>query len=191
MPRVARGRLSKVDRPVRVDGRVLYDGRVLSFRVDQVRLPNGVLAEREVVDHPGAVVIAALDAEGRLVLERQYRYAIDHDLVEFPAGVLEAGEDPDEAAVRELREEAGLEAGRWDRLGAFYSSPGFVHEKLYAYLARDLRTVPRDLDFDEDIELEWVPLDGLLHRPEYLVDAKTLAALLLVRALLDREDSSR
>jgi 8-oxo-dGTP pyrophosphatase MutT (NUDIX family) len=179
-----------VDKPVRVDGRVLYDGRVLSFRVDHVRLPNGAVAEREVVDHPGAVVIAALDAEGRLVLERQYRYAIDRDLVEFPAGVLEAGEDPDEAAVRELREEAGLEAGRWDRLGAFYSSPGFVHEKLYAYLARDLRTVPRDLDFDEDIELEWVPLDGLLHRPEYLVDAKTLAALLLVRALLDREESS-
>jgi 8-oxo-dGTP pyrophosphatase MutT (NUDIX family) len=177
-----------MDRPERIDGRVVYDGRVLTFKVDQVRLPNGHMAMREVVDHPGAVVIAALDAEGRLVLEKQYRYAIDRDLVEFPAGVLEPGEDPAEAAKRELREEAGLEAGRWDRLGAFYSSPGFVHEQLHAYLARDLRVVPRDLDFDEDIDLEWIPLRGLLDRPEYLVDAKTLATLLLVRSLLEKEE---
>jgi 8-oxo-dGTP pyrophosphatase MutT (NUDIX family) len=177
-----------VERPERIGGRVVYNGRVLTLRVDEVRLPNGHTATREVVDHPGAVVIAALDAEGRLVLEKQYRYAIDQELVEFPAGVLEPGEDPAVAAVRELREEAGLEASRWDRLGAFYSSPGFVHEQLHAYLARDLRTVPRDLDFDEDIDLEWIPLRGLLDRPEYLVDAKTLATLLLVQGLLEREE---
>lgn len=179
-----------VEAPRRLDSRVVYEGRVLTMRVDEIRLPNGATAVREVVDHRGAVVVAALDAEGRLVLVKQYRYAIDRDLVEFTAGVLEVGEDPAQAAVRELREEAGLTAGTWDRLGSFFSSPGFVHEELHAYLARNLQTVPRDLDFDEDIDLEWVPLKALLDRPEQITDAKTLATLLLVERFLEREKSA-
>ena len=173
--------------PERLGSRVVYEGRVLTMRVDQIRLPNGATAVREVVDHRGAVVVAALDAEDRLVLVKQYRYAIDRDLVEFAAGVLEVGEDPAEAAVRELREEAGISAGTWDRLGSFFSSPGFVHEELHAYLARDLQNVPRDLDFDEDIDLEWIPMQSLLNRPEQITDAKTLATLLLVERFLERE----
>jgi 8-oxo-dGTP pyrophosphatase MutT (NUDIX family) len=176
-----------VETPVRLDGRIVYEGSVLTMRVDEVRLPNGAIALREVVDHRGAVVVAALDADDRLVLVKQYRYAIDRDLLEFTAGVLELGEDPAKAAVRELREEAGLTAGTWDRLGSFFSSPGFVHEELHAYLARHLQTVPRELDFDEDIDLEWIPLQTLLDRPEQIMDAKTLATLLLVERFLERE----
>jgi 8-oxo-dGTP pyrophosphatase MutT (NUDIX family) len=164
-----------VEAPVRLDGRVVYEGSVLTMRVDEVRLPNGAIALREVVDHRGAVVVAALDADDRLVLVKQYRYAIDRDLLEFTAGVLELGEDPAKAAVRELREEAGLTAGTWD------------HEELHAYLARHLQTVPRELDFDEDIDLEWIPLQTLLDRPEQIMDAKTLATLLLVERFLERE----
>jgi 8-oxo-dGTP pyrophosphatase MutT (NUDIX family) len=167
-----------VETPERLDGRVVYEGSVLTMRVDEVRLPNGAIALREVVDHRGAVVVAALDADDKLVLVKQYRYAIDRDLL---------GEDPAEAAVRELREEAGLTAGTWDRLGSFFSSPGFVHEELHAYLARHLQTVPRELDFDEDIDLEWIPLQTLLDRPEQIMDAKTLATLLLVERFLERE----
>jgi 8-oxo-dGTP pyrophosphatase MutT (NUDIX family) len=176
--------------PEPISTRLIYEGRVLTMRVDEVRLPSGTFAEREVVDHPGAVVVAALDPEKRVLLVRQYRHAVGMELLEFTAGVLEPGEDPAEAVARELREEAGLLAERWDYLGSFFSSPGFVHEELFAYLARDLRAVPRDLDFDEDIDLEWHPLSSLLFDPAPVVDAKTLATLLLVERFLEREKSS-
>ncbi len=154
------------------------------MRVDRLGLAGGAEVVREVVDHPGAVVVVALDGQDRIVLAHQYRHALGKELLELPAGLLEAGEDPLEAAQRELREEAGLEAGRWDRLGAFYSSPGFVHELLHAFLARDLVEVDRDLDDDEDIELEWVPRTALVRMPTMVEDGKTLAAVTLAEALL-------
>lgn len=176
-----------MEAPERLSSEAVYDGKVLTIRVDQVRLPNGQPALREVVEHPGAVVVAAIDEDDRVVLVRQYRYAIGRDLWEFTAGVLEPGEEPSVAAARELREEAGLVADHWDNLGSFYSSPGFVHEELYAFLARGLHQVSRDLDFDEDIDLEWWPLSEFLASPQRVQDAKTLATLLLVERLLERE----
>ena len=119
-----------------VASRVVFDGRVFTVRVDDVRLPDGRIATRDVIEHPGAVVIAALDDGGRVALVRQYRHAVGGELLELPAGTLEPGEPPAETAVRELREETGLVGGRWEPLGSFFSSPGFLHEEMHAFLAR-------------------------------------------------------
>jgi len=174
-------------RPELVESAVAYRGTLIEVRVDRLMLAGGQEVTREIVDHPGAVVVAAVDDQDRVVLAHQYRHALGRELLELPAGLLERGEDPILAARRELREEAGVEARTWDSLGAFYSSPGFVHELLHAFLARDLTPAPRDLDDDEDIELEWVPRKALLSQPAVVQDGKTLATLALVEAFLARE----
>ncbi|NLE74794.1 MAG: NUDIX hydrolase [Actinobacteria bacterium] len=174
-------------RPELIQSTVAYRGSLFEVRVDRLALAGGQEVAREIVDHPGAVVIAAVDEQDRIVLANQYRHALGRELLELPAGLLERGEDPMLAAMRELREEAGVEAGTWDSLGVFYSSPGFVHELLHAFLARDLSATPRELDADEDIELEWVPRKTLLLNPSAIQDGKTLATLALVEAFLSRE----
>jgi len=167
-----------------VESRTVYSGRLISLRVDEITLPRGGTAFREVVDHPGAVVVVALDHEDQVYLVRQYRHPVGRDLLELPAGALEAGEHPLHAAKRELREEVGLEAGSWAALGSFFSSPGFANERLHTYLARELAPVPRDPDDDEDITVLRCPLEDLLSHPEEVPDAKTLAALLLAKKAL-------
>ena len=167
--------------PPVVSSRSIYDGKIIHVRVDEIALPQGGTAIREVVEHPGAVVVAALDALGEVYLVRQYRHAIRRDLLELPAGVVESGEDPLVAARRELREEAGLMANEWTSLGFFYSSPGFANECLHAFLARDLSSVESKPDFDEDLTVVKYPLEDLLSNPGQIADAKSLATLLLVR----------
>jgi 8-oxo-dGTP pyrophosphatase MutT (NUDIX family) len=176
-------------RPEVVASRIVHRGRVVTLRVDDVLLPDGRIVVREVVDHPGAVVIAALDANGCITLVRQYRHAVGDRLLELPAGTLEPGEEPLETAVRELREEAGLVAGRWDRLGTFFSSPGFLREEMHAFLARDLQSVPAEPETDEDITLVTRSLNALLERPDEVPDSKSLATLLLVERHLAAEAS--
>ena len=108
------------------------------------------------------------------------------DLLELPAGGLESGEEPLEAAKRELAEETGLAAAEWTALGSFYSSPGFANERLFAFLARDLSPVESEPDFDEDLTVTKYSLEALVHHLGELTDAKTLATLLLVRQRLGR-----
>jgi len=162
---------------------VVYAGRVVSLQVDEIELAGGRWAVREVVKHPGAVVIAAVDAEGKVVLVKQYRHPVGRWLLELPAGGLEPGEDPLAAAQRELREEVGLEAKVWQPLGEFYSSPGYASELLHAFLATDLTSVPTQPDDDEELVVVRHPLQGLLENPAQIADAKTLATLLLLREL--------
>lgn len=173
-------------RPSLVRTSLKYQGKLIRVRVDEYALPNGSVVDREIVEHPGAVVVAALDEDGRVVLCHQYRPALGCELLELPAGLLEEGEAPASAAARELKEETGLIASQWDYLGSFYSSPGFVHEQLHAFLARDLESHGADPDEDEDIVLERLPLSVLIANPEKIQDAKTLATLLLVQARLAR-----
>lgn len=167
-----------------VSSRRAFEGNVVSVRVDEIVTARGTVT-REVVEHAGAVVVAAVDAVGRVVLARQYRHAVGGSLLELPAGGLEPGESPPETARRELREEAGLAASNWISLGSFFASPGFLREELHAFLAMDLSPVERDLDDDEDIDLLWVSLSDLLASPQELRDAKTLATLLLVERRLE------
>lgn len=171
--------------PSVVSSEVIYEGKVVTLRVDEIGLSPGRTAIREVVEHPGAVVVAAVDESEEVYLVRQYRHAVGRELLELPAGALEKGEVPLAAAKRELREEVGLTAAEWTALGSFYSSPGFANERLHAFLARGLKWVGTDPDDDEDLVIVKCRLDELLHRTTDLTDAKTLATLLLVRQDLD------
>jgi ADP-ribose pyrophosphatase len=166
--------------PQVVDSRVVFDGGVVSLRVDEISLPGGRTVTREVVEHPGAVVVIAVTVDDEVMLVRQYRHAIRRYLLELPAGGLEPGEDPLTTAQRELREEVGVEAERWTRLGHFYSSPGFANEILHVFLAEDLGPAHGEPDEDEDLTVVKYGLDELYERLESLEDAKSLAALLLL-----------
>lgn len=159
----------------------VYQGRIVSLKVDEISLPGGRKTTREVVDHPGAVVIVAIDEKQHVYLVRQYRHAIGRMLLELPAGTLEPGEEPLAAAKRELREEVGLVAQDWRPLGSFYSSPGFLKERLDVFVARKLTQEESDPDFDEDLTVVRTPLCELHQQVADIHDGKTLAALYLLQ----------
>ena len=167
--------------PEVVSSRTVYEGKVVSLRVDEIALSQGGTAVREVVEHSGAVVMAAVDEQRNVYFVRQYRHPVGGYLLELPAGGLEPGEEPMAAAKRELREEVGLLAERWTSLGSFYSSPGFANERLYAFLAEGLHQVADDPDEDEELIVIRYPLDRLFLDADEITDAKTLAALMLLR----------
>ncbi len=143
-----------------------FRGRLVAVRTDKVRMPGSNLAEREVVLHPGAVAVLALDDDGRVLMIRQYRHPVGRLLWEIPAGLRDvAGEPLLATAQRELLEEAGYRARDWRVLADYYSSPGFTTERLRVFLARGLELVPpEERDFvpeDEETQLvpAWLPLD--------------------------------
>lgn len=164
----------------------IFNGKILHVRRDVVELPNGKEAFREVVDHPGGVCILALDREDRALLVSQFRYPYKEVLRELPAGKLEYGEDPAEAARRELREETGAVAGDFRPLGELYPSPGYCGEIIRMYLARDLTFGNTDPDEDEFLNLERVDFHTLVDQvlSGELRDAKTVAAVLKAKLLL-------
>lgn len=140
----------------------IYSGRVMALRSDRVVMPGGRVATREILEHPGAVAVVAVDESGRVRMLHQYRHAVRRRLWELPAGLLDvAGEDPAVTADRELTEEAGLSARDWSVLLDVVPSPGFSDESVRIFLARDLVEKPRpDLGDDEeaDLELRWIPI---------------------------------
>lgn len=165
----------------------IFEGHIVKLTVDQVRLPDGNPAQREVVYHPGGVAVLALDGEDRVYLVRQYRYPIRKLLLELPAGKLDHGqEDPIEGARRELAEETGLEAGEWTYLGHILASPGFCTEDLHMYLARELTRKEQHLDEDEFLDVVTMPFGELVGQvmDGAITDAKTVAATLKVKVLL-------
>ncbi len=164
----------------------LYRGRVIKLRLDQVRLPNRNIVAREVVEHAGAAAIVALDDAANVLLVRQHRAGAARELLEIPAGTLEAGEDPTRCATRELTEETGYRAQQWDDLGYFYSSPGFCTEIMRLFLARQLTFDKPSPEEDELIHVERVPLAEAIRMIERgdIVDAKTMIGLLRVARVL-------
>jgi 8-oxo-dGTP pyrophosphatase MutT (NUDIX family) len=167
----------------RIGGRVAWEGRIAKVRVDRFRFDDGEEAEREIVEHPGAVAVVPFDGE-RLFLVRQPREAVgDPALLELPAGKLdEEGEDPLDTAKRELAEEIGKGARTWHRLTSFYTSPGFADEECHVYLATDLHDAPADAGEEERIEIVEVPLADLDRVIQECRDAKTLVGLLWFKA---------
>lgn len=157
----------------------VYKGRVIRLRVDQVQLPDGREAVREIMEHPGASVIVPVDADGNVHLVQQYRDAIGRQLLEVPAGKLDHGEDPEDCARRELREELGLMAGSMTMLTSFYSSPGFCDEILHVYLAEDLSQEEVDPDHEEFIEPRQLPLEPLADLLAELRDGKSIIGVML------------
>lgn len=165
----------------------MYDGRVLSLDVDEVQEPGGVTAVREVVRHRGSVAVLAVHDDGRMVLVRQYRYPVDEEVWELPAGRVDPGETPDAAAGRELEEEVGLRPGRLERIAFFYTTPGFCDERMHVFRATGLSPVPPRPEEDERIETRSVTLEearDMMGRGE-VRDGKTLVALLLEAARRD------
>jgi ADP-ribose pyrophosphatase len=153
-----------------LESETVYEGHVITLRRDTVAMPGGGESVREVVHHPGAVAIVALDDRDRVVLLRQYRHPVGDYLWELPAGLRDAkGEPPLETAKRELAEEVLLAAGRWSLLTTAYSSPGFCDELVLTYLAEDLSAVDRPVGFtaeheELDMTVERVPLDEAVQR---------------------------
>jgi ADP-ribose pyrophosphatase len=180
--------------PQLLRARLFFQGRKFSFEVNRLRLPNGVEGEWECVRHPGGAVAVPLTPEGNLIMVRQYRFATGRRLLEFPAGTVEEGEQPLATAQREIQEEVGYSASRWDRLGQFYLAPGYSDEMIYSYLARDLELLdqPPSMDADEDIEVVLLTLDELEQSilDEELVDSKSISSLLLLRSHLAKEATS-
>lgn len=168
----------------------IYRGRVVNLRRETVTLPTGVETTLDLMDHPGAAAIVPLDEQGRVVLIRQYRHAAAGYLWEIPAGTLDAGESPASCARRELQEEAGVSADRWNELGFIFTAPGFCNERIWLYLAEGLRPAALDRDRDEVItEVRHLPLTealAMVDRGE-IVDAKTTVGLFrAARALTAR-----
>ncbi len=165
-----------------LNSRLVYEGRLIRLRVDEVALPNGRRTVREVVEARGAVGIVALDDEGCVILVRQYRRPAGRELWEIPAGTLEPGEDPAACARRELAEETGFTAQEVRPLAGFYTSPGFCDEWMHLFLARGLSEGPQAQEDDESIRVARVPLADALAmiRSGEICDAKTVAGLLLV-----------
>ena len=166
--------------------RNVFKGRVLTLNLEQVELPNGRVAELEIAHHPGGAAIVALDANGRICLLHQFRHASGGWLYELPAGKLDGGEPPIECAVRELAEEAGMKAGRWDKLGEFFSSPGVLTEVIHIFLARDLAPVDSSPEEHEVFQVTWVPLRIATARATAgeLRDGKSIVGLCWAQAAL-------
>lgn len=164
----------------------IFDGRILRLRRETVELPDGSQSFRELIDHPGGVCILALDEAQNALLVSQFRSPYKKVLRELPAGKLEHGEDPAQAALRELREETGAVPGRFTSLGELYPSPGYCGEIIRLYLAQDLTFTDTDPDEDEFLSLERVPFSTLVEEilRGDIRDAKTIAAALKAKLLL-------
>jgi ADP-ribose pyrophosphatase len=165
----------------KVDGEAVFDGELLHVRRDTVRLPDGSLATREYIVHPGAVLIVPVLPDGRLVVERQYRYPLGRVMIEFPAGKLDAGEEPLDTARRELREETGYLAESWRWLGRVHPIVSYSTETIELFVAEGLTHVGAQLDAGEFLDITRMSVDAMLaaiDRQE-ITDAKTVAALLL------------
>ena len=166
----------------------IFEGKVLHVVKDTVSLPNGEKATREILLHHGAVCVIPVTDDGKVILEKQFRYAVGDVMVEIPAGKLEPGEDPLECAVRELQEETGYSADEMIVLGDYYGSPALLREHITMYLARGLHKGQTHYDDDEFMEVFEMPLDELVERVmnNEIPDAKTQLCALKAKEYLER-----
>ncbi len=171
-----------------IESQTLYRGRVVTLRIDTVRLPSGRTARREIVEHRGAVAIVPMLDEETVLLIRQYRQAVGEELLEIPAGTLEPDEPPDSCARRELEEETGYQARQMRKLFSQYLAPGYSQEVLHVYLAEDLVPTRTQLDEDELVELVPTPISQIAEMilQGTIKDSKTIAGLLMTLRLKGR-----
>lgn len=163
----------------------VFHGRLLNLVVDTVRLPNGTITNREIVQHPGASAIVPILADGQVVLIRQFRKPTNEHLLEIPAGTLEHGEEPEHCAYRELTEETGFNAGKLRKLPPFYLAPGYSSEIIHIFIATDLTLKKNNLEDDEMLEVITLPFSeaiGLIDSGQ-IIDSKTIAGLLMAHRL--------
>ncbi len=174
--------------PLLLKQRLVYQGRKFNFEVNHLRLPNQSEGDWECIRHPGGALAVPVTPEGKLVLVRQYRFTVQGRILEFPAGTVEPDEDPAETIKREIEEETGYRAHKWQELGKFVIAPGYSDEFIYAFLAQDLEKLeaPPSQDADEDLE-------NVLMTPQELeeailagepIDAKSISSFFLARPFL-------
>ena len=178
-------------REVQVESENIFDGVILNVKRDQVRLPNGHKSVREVIRHVGAVCVVPVTEDGRVVVERQYRYPIDQIITEIPAGKLDSKqEDRLLGAQRELAEETGITADLWTDMGLYYPAPAYSDEKITMYLAQNLHMGKQHLDEDEFLNVELVPIMELVEdiMSGRITDGKTQVAILKAKLLLEKQE---
>ena len=163
-----------------ISERLVYAGKLFDLHVDEIEMPGGIRATREYITHPGAVCMVPVDADGRLLLVRQYRHPAGKRLLELPAGTREPGEEPEATARRELAEEVGRAPSIVESLGGFYVAPGYTSEYIHLYLCTGLTEASEDGDDDEDIEVVSLTADEALAAIASgdICDAKSVIGLL-------------
>ncbi len=161
-----------------IESKQLYKGKVVQLRLDTVSLPNGMTKMREVLVHPGAAAIVPLMNE-KLLLVEQYRAAVGRKTLEIPAGTLEEGESPEECAKRELIEETGFQASKWDTLTAYYPSPGYSSEIIHIFKASGLKRVS---DAEAELPIQYMALNEVQAKIKTgeIMDSKTIIGVLMV-----------
>lgn len=170
-----------------INSELLMQGRVFKIRRDHLKTPDGRDTKYEIIEHCGSVIIVPVDANGNLLFVRQYRHAAGLDLLELPAGTRDGDEPFEDCAAREIREETGMEAGKLLKIGEFYLAPGYSTEFMVVFIATDLRHNPLEADDDEFLEVEKLTLKNTMKlvKDGKMLDAKTLAALLLAKSHLN------
>lgn len=170
----------------------IFEGRIISLQVDDVKLPNGKTSKREIVTHPGAVAMIAMTDENKILFVKQYRKPLERSLVEIPAGRIEPHEDPKITAIRELEEETGYTTEDLQYVTSFYTSPGFADEKIYIYFSNQLTRLTNKVAGDEDefVEVYELTLEEAteMMNEKAIYDAKTVYALSYLRQLKDKDE---
>jgi ADP-ribose pyrophosphatase len=164
----------------------IFSGRIIKLRLDEVILPNGRKSTREIVEHPGAVAVVAVNKDNDIFMVRQYRKPIEKELLEIPAGKLEKGESIQICAKRELMEETGYYPHDLRHVTSFYTSPGFSNEIIHLFLATNLDRKAREADYDEYLQLARVPFVEAIKKMHsgQIIDGKTIVGLLLTYPLI-------
>ena len=170
----------------KLSSEAIFQGRLLDVRKDEVELPNGKTSTREWINHPGAVCCVPILPDGKIALIRQYRYPVQEEMIELPAGKLDRGEEPEKCAVRELEEEIGYYPSKLTFLTHIHPAIGFANEKMWLYLADDLEKTDSKLDEDEFLELIPTDLSEAVQMvwDRKISDVKTIIGLLWVQRLL-------
>lgn len=164
----------------------VFSGRVIQVNIERVQLPNGSVADLEIIHHPGGAAVVAIDDQQQICLLRQFRHAANDWLWELPAGKIDNREPPLQTAQRELEEEAGATAAHWESLGELVSSPGVLTEVIHLFIATGLRSVPARPEEHEVLEVHWKPLSEALHmaRSGEIRDGKSLVGIFRAAARL-------
>ncbi|MGA9117374.1 MAG: NUDIX hydrolase [Bacteroidota bacterium] len=178
---------------MKTEREIRYRGRVFDLVLEHIRHPSGEVTVREIASHPGGAVAVPLLADGRVLLVRQFRYPVGEEILELPAGRLHPGEDPRLAAARELEEETGWKAARWEKLAAIFTTPGFCSEVLHLFLATELAPLPggpRREEGEQGMSVHMLPFREALRMAEtgLIRDGKTLAGLLLAERRMQRKE---
>lgn len=164
----------------KISSEKVYDGVIFNMTHDVIEIENGKQFPRDVIHHDGGVAVLVV-RNAKILFVKQYRYAIQQDTLELPAGKLEKGEDPIECGIRELEEESGFGCSELGLICEMYSTPGFCTEKIYIYEAKNLRKIdhPRTMDEDEEINTSWIPIEeayAMIQNGE-IKDAKTILGI--------------